>query len=282
VKRPNIDMSRMAAAAIEAALDDLNVAEEKPQRRRLSGARAVVAGAALAVAARVAVKRAHGLPSLSDLTAVPDLVRDRLSGFVGHDDLDDLGDDADDLLADEDYEDEEPEDEGEEPEDEGDEDFEDADEGDFDDEDVEEPADEGDEDFDDDEPDEPEDGGDDFDDDEPDEPEGEGDEDFDDDEPEESEDDDEDEDAAVAEGESNGRSGRRRTARSSSPDGAASVPTPDLLDALSTNRSLPPALARAARAVAEHLDPVARPPEPPERQSNSSAKASKKRKAARR
>jgi hypothetical protein len=74
-----LDLSKVASAAVEAALDD-----ETP-RRRLSAPKAIAAGAALALAARYAVSKA---PSLSRLSAIPDLsevtdrVREHLPGSV--------------------------------------------------------------------------------------------------------------------------------------------------------------------------------------------------------
>ena len=83
-----IDLSRVAASAIDAALDD-----GKPQRGRLTGAKAIAAGAALALAARYAVAKAPHIPripGLSDLSSVPDRLRDHLPDDV-HDMLADRG-----------------------------------------------------------------------------------------------------------------------------------------------------------------------------------------------
>jgi hypothetical protein len=66
----SVDLSHLASAAVAAALDD-----GKPRRRGLTGLRAVVLGAALGTAARVAVARAP----LPDFARLPDLVRDRLA-----------------------------------------------------------------------------------------------------------------------------------------------------------------------------------------------------------
>ena len=74
-----VDLSRVASAAVEAALVD-----ETP-RRRLSAPKAIAAGAALALAARYAVSKAPGLPRLSamrDLSDVTDRVREHLPGSV--------------------------------------------------------------------------------------------------------------------------------------------------------------------------------------------------------
>jgi hypothetical protein len=111
-----IDYSRIAAAAIEAALDD---GEPEPRRRPLlTPVRAIAAGAVLAAAARVAVSKGP------ELGRVPDFVRARLEGvgLLGdQDEPDEYEDEAyedyeDEELEDEELEDED-EDEGGEPED---------------------------------------------------------------------------------------------------------------------------------------------------------------------
>jgi len=74
-----VDLSRVASAAVEAAL-----VEETP-RRRLSAPKAIAAGAALALAARYAVSKAPGLPRLPairDLSEVTDRVREHVPGSV--------------------------------------------------------------------------------------------------------------------------------------------------------------------------------------------------------
>jgi len=74
-----VDLSRVASAAVEAALVD-----ETP-RRPLSAPKAIAAGAALALAARYAVSKAPGLPRLSamrDLSDVTDRVREHVPGSV--------------------------------------------------------------------------------------------------------------------------------------------------------------------------------------------------------
>jgi len=74
-----VDLSRVASAAVEAALVD-----ETP-RRRLSAPKAIATGAALALAARYAVSKAPGLPRLSamrDLSDVTDRVREHVPGSV--------------------------------------------------------------------------------------------------------------------------------------------------------------------------------------------------------
>jgi hypothetical protein len=275
-----VDLSRMTAAALEAALND-----GEPRRPRFSGMRAVAAGAALAVAARVAVKRAPSLPGLSELGGIPDRVRDSLA---------DRGLLPDDQYEEEDFEGDEPEDEDfdDEPEAEGDE----PEDEDFDD----EPEAEGEDDDDEDEDDE---GGED-DDDLDDGPDAEAAEDFDD---EEEEDEDEDvdadqgpedeadvdeepEDDAEAdvddepedeEDEDDADDVPRRTAARSAPrldvgtngDGNGAddgADTPGLLELLSTRRSRPPVMSRRRRSRGR-VDPAARPPEPPKRESEAQA-----------
>jgi hypothetical protein len=70
-KRRGIDLSRLLAVALEAALN-----EDEPAPRRPSTARALVAGAVLAAGARVAASKIPTLPRLTELT---DSVRDRLT-----------------------------------------------------------------------------------------------------------------------------------------------------------------------------------------------------------
>jgi hypothetical protein len=74
-----VDLSKVASAAVEAALVD-----ETP-RRRLSAPKAIAAGAALALAARYAVSKAPSLPRLPairDLSDVTDRVREHVPGSV--------------------------------------------------------------------------------------------------------------------------------------------------------------------------------------------------------
>src|ERR687886_381297 len=102
--RRRFDMSRVASAAIDAALTDQ---EAQPQRRGGSALRGVAVGAALAAAARIAVARAPGLPSLSGLSEIPERVRD---GLIDRGWLEDDDDErVDDALEDEELEDEEAE-----------------------------------------------------------------------------------------------------------------------------------------------------------------------------
>src|SRR6476661_7235397 len=153
-----VDLSKIAASAIEAALDD---GQSKPKRRHTGAVTAVAAGAALAVAAKAATSKRPLLtklvptPSLDGLRDIPDRVRDRLadSGWLDDEDVAP----EDEGPVDEVQQEEPVDEEDEEPVDEEDEDFDDEDEEpvdeedeDFDDED-EEPVDEEDEDFDDEE-----------------------------------------------------------------------------------------------------------------------------------
>jgi hypothetical protein len=239
-----VDLSRMTAAAIEAALED----DTRERRPRLSGMRAVAAGAALALAARVAVKRAPGLPHLPDLSAVSGLMRDRLADRGWLPDQEDGYDEAE-------YDDEEPHAEADEDDFDGDDEGEDDDDDDDDDEGPESEAD-------------PEDDLDEVDDDLDEEPEAEG---HVDDEDEVDQDEDED-----AEDEPDlTRNGRRTTARAprleigETADGATSSETPGLLELLSAHRARPPVMSRRRRR--DRVDPASRPPEPPQRASDDHA-----------
>jgi len=127
-----MDLKRVAAAAVEAAFNPDGVApqEQQPERKHggMSSVRTVAAGAALALAARVAVKKGPSLlpktlmpnvmPSFSDVT---DRVRDVLADQGWFDDDEDEAEleEGDE----EDEEDEEPEDFVDEEEDEEPEDF---------------------------------------------------------------------------------------------------------------------------------------------------------------
>src|SRR5436190_19840161 len=77
-----VDLGKIAASALEAALDD----GETPKRKRGSTAKAIVAGAALAVAAKAATSKRTKLmsklvptPNLDGLRDIPGRVRDRLA-----------------------------------------------------------------------------------------------------------------------------------------------------------------------------------------------------------
>lgn len=147
-----IDLSRVAAKALETALDDGG-----SSRRKGHTMRNLAAGAALAVGARAAVSNTPGkvtmlrhLPGLAHLRDIPDRVRDRMADAGWLDDEPDVDDELEPEAAfddDEDFEDD--------PEAEGDEDFDDEDEELDDDED--EPESEADDDFDDEEPEDDED-----------------------------------------------------------------------------------------------------------------------------
>jgi len=127
-----IDLGKVAAKAIETALDD-------GQSQRHSGhtMRAVAAGAALAVGARAAMSRGPGLlkhlPDLSELRDIPDRVRDRMEDAGWLDDepeIDDEDVEEPEGAADEEFDEDEEDfdDDDEEPEAEGEDDFDDEDE----------------------------------------------------------------------------------------------------------------------------------------------------------
>src|SRR3954454_2149012 len=228
-------MSRVAAAAIDAAVNG-----EQPRRRRLSGLRAVAAGAALGTGARLVVAKAPNLPKVPDFRGVTDSVRDRLAerGWIE--------DERPEEFEDEEYEedeDEEPEDE--EPEDEEPEDEEPQDEA--------EPEDEEEPDDDDGDDDEGDDDGPQAADDE--DLEDEGDDDGDD----ERDEDEDEEDSSPPPVEIGANGGDRRAARA----------TPDLMHSLSPHRR-PPVMRRQG---GRRLDPADQPPEPPKK---AKAKAGKR------
>jgi hypothetical protein len=141
-----VDLSRVASKALEAALED-----DTPRKKRGSTVKALAAGAALAAAARVAVKQrglpfVPQLPDMDGLRDMSDRLRDRFAGEP--DDVDDVDVEeeideplagADEDLDDEELDDEELEDEDEEPEAEAEEDIDDEDDEDFEDEDEEPP-----------------------------------------------------------------------------------------------------------------------------------------------
>ena len=123
-----IDLSRVAASAIHAALDDGG----KPERR-LTGPKAIAAGAALALAARYAVAKAPHIPripGLSDLSSVPDRLRDHLPddlrdkladrGWLEEEDGARRDEEGFDLTDDDDFDEGDEGDEGGEPPDEDD------------------------------------------------------------------------------------------------------------------------------------------------------------------
>jgi hypothetical protein len=241
----------MTQAAIEAAIDD-----ERHRRPRLTGKRAVATGAALALAARVAIKRGPGLPDVVGLMHVPEHLRERLADrwmpeADRGDEEPDEGPEAE--VAEDEYDDEDelPEEDDEAPEAEADEDEHDdedrdeapeaeADEDDYDDED-EPPAEE------DDQAPEAQADEDDYDDEAPDSQADEGE----DESPDEGGDPEslEDDEAGISNGAPSDRD------------------TPGLLEVLGARRSRPPATSRRRRSRVR-VDPVARPPEPPERASS--------------
>jgi hypothetical protein len=119
-------MSRVAAAAIEAALDQ-DTDNDKPRRGRMTGVKAVATGAALVVAAQAAAKRAP-VHRLAGLASLPDRLRERAqdAGWLDDDEEDARNGHYEEPVdeEDEDFEPEDEEDEDFEPEDEEDEDFE--------------------------------------------------------------------------------------------------------------------------------------------------------------
>lgn len=124
-----IDMNRMAAAALDAAVNG-----ERP-RRRFAGLKAVAAGAVLATVAREAAKRGPGLGHLSRLGELGESVRDRLAdrGWIDDEPDEDEAYDEDEEFEDDDEPEAEAdddarwddEDDDEDEDDEGDEDDED-------------------------------------------------------------------------------------------------------------------------------------------------------------
>src|SRR6476620_133553 len=94
-----LDLSKVAASALEAALED---GQKKPKRG--SAVKAVAAGAALAVAAKAATSSKSKMltklvptPSLDGLRDIPDRLRDR-GWLAGEDDVTEDESPADELL----------------------------------------------------------------------------------------------------------------------------------------------------------------------------------------
>ena len=97
-----IDFSRVATSALQAALEDGQQPEAKQHHRRLTAGKAIVAGAAVAVAAKYAVDKASPLKRKAAMAAVrhtvrntfgdviPESLHDKLmdSGFFDHEDED--------------------------------------------------------------------------------------------------------------------------------------------------------------------------------------------------
>ncbi|HEY1596045.1 MAG TPA: hypothetical protein VGF74_11660 [Thermoleophilaceae bacterium] len=123
-KRGRIDLGRVATTALETALNG----EQPAQHRRFTGVKALAAGAALAAAARVAVRKAPSLPGLPDVSGLTDRIRERLAeeGWIEHedfadDDEDPMDDDAEAEADPDDDFDEDESDDGDEEESEDDE-----------------------------------------------------------------------------------------------------------------------------------------------------------------
>jgi hypothetical protein len=132
-----IDFSRVASSALQAALEDGQQPEAKQRHRRLTAGKAIIAGAAVAVAAKYAVDKTPPLKRKAAMAAVrhtarsafgdviPESLHDKLmdSGSFDHDDEDfdaPQGETQEFFDEPEDEEGSEPEDEEpEEPEDEG-------------------------------------------------------------------------------------------------------------------------------------------------------------------
>jgi hypothetical protein len=97
-----IDFSRVASSALQAALDDGQQPEAKQHHRRLTAGKAIIAGAAVAVAAKYAVDKTSGLKGKAAMAAlrhtarrtlgdlVPESLHDKLmdSGFFDYEDED--------------------------------------------------------------------------------------------------------------------------------------------------------------------------------------------------
>jgi hypothetical protein len=97
-----IDFRRVATSALQAALEDGQQPEAKQHHRRLTAGKAIVAGAAVAVAAKYAVDKASPLKRKAAMAAVrhtvrntfgdviPESLHDKLmdSGFFDHEDED--------------------------------------------------------------------------------------------------------------------------------------------------------------------------------------------------
>jgi hypothetical protein len=97
-----IDSNRVATSALQAALEDGQQPEAKQHHRRLTAGKAIVAGAAVAVAAKYAVDKASPLKRKAAMAAVrhtvrntfgdviPESLHDKLmdSGFFDHEDED--------------------------------------------------------------------------------------------------------------------------------------------------------------------------------------------------
>ena len=89
-----IDFSRIATSALQAALEDGQQPEPKQHHRRLTAGKAIVAGAAVAVAAKYAVDKASPLKRKAAMAAVRHTVRNTFGDVIPeslHDKLMDSG-----------------------------------------------------------------------------------------------------------------------------------------------------------------------------------------------
>ena len=89
-----IDISRIATSALQAALEDGQQSEPKQHRRRLTAGKAIVGGAALAVAAKYAVDKTSPLKRKAAMAAVRHTVRNTFGDVIPeslHDKLMDVG-----------------------------------------------------------------------------------------------------------------------------------------------------------------------------------------------
>jgi hypothetical protein len=89
-----IDFSRVATSALQAALEDGHQPEARQHHRRLTAGKAIVAGAAVAVAAKYAVDKASPLKRKAAMAALRHTARNTLGDLVPeslHDKLMDSG-----------------------------------------------------------------------------------------------------------------------------------------------------------------------------------------------
>jgi len=89
-----IDISRVATSALQAALEDGQQPEPKQHRRRLTAGKAILGGAALAVAAKYAVDKTSPLKRKAAMAAVRHTVRNTFGDVIPeslHDKLMDSG-----------------------------------------------------------------------------------------------------------------------------------------------------------------------------------------------
>ena len=77
-----IDFSRVATSALQAALEDGQQPEAKQHHRRLTAGKAIVAGAAVAVAAKYAVDKASPLKRKAAMAAVRHTVRNTFGDVI--------------------------------------------------------------------------------------------------------------------------------------------------------------------------------------------------------